>query len=290
MNWHPDNLEWRTTLNEVRAKNRARTLKSLQASSGEYLQLGGHPHLWVKSDGSLWRMISSGDLRVVPGSMNGNQVRVSINSNRGPRSGQKIVSLKELVADVWLQNRPSLFHRAKLKDGNPWNTHPHNLEWYLPTNGRPIKHTFAPASKVPKDPTPDGRRREIRTIVDESWTTLLQMGARPMKGYPALWAMPSGRIMVLDAETGHQTYPIPDITGTVKACGLTIRARDFIADAFASTRYAPHLPYPRNVTQTAKCQDGNAENLHPSNLEWTQCTGKPHQIYSFESNPYDNDP
>lgn len=288
-NWHPDNLEWRVFVREVKERHRARSNRKLFASPGNYLQVAGLPHLWVKADGTLWRMTSSGDLKQVSGSLNANIVRVAVNSNRASKSNTKIVALKELVADVWLGNRPTIFHRVRPIDGDPWNTHPNNLEWYLPTNGRPSKHVFKALGSAPKDPTPEGKRREIKTLVDRQWIALEQMGGKPLKGYPALWAMPSGQILILDNATATTHYRQPDPTGTVRACGLTIKARDFIADAFATTRYAPNLRHPRNATQTARCIDGDTTNLHPSNLAWTPCTGKPHDVYQFEANSYDTD-
>ncbi len=277
LNSHPSNLYWEPTKQEIRDQlSKARDAVARQLtetdSLGEFRQLVAAPNVFLKSDGTMWKLSKNGDLKQCFGHLAGPLgVRVSLcpHFERGHL-------LKEIMADVYLPPRPTKLHRAYCADGNPRNTHPDNLRWRFDPNARPYMHTW---EYIKASRHYECQRDEIKQAALEQFDILKDQGAKRLRNNPNLWAHPGGTVYRVDLDTGQlipleikdNRFHIPggflDEQNKLIRTTHGINALDFLCDAFASDPRFPNLADLRRGTyQTTYPVDGDWSNRHPSNI------------------------
>jgi hypothetical protein len=299
LNTCPNNLYWMPTglgnkLDRMRAKAALESLPTWTASEGEFRQLSDYPNFYVRDDGTLWKLQRNGDLKPRrPHFRADGHLLV----NLAPYLKSPVL-LKELIADIYLPQRPTPKHRAYMVDGKPTNTHPKNLQWRYSYQSPPHPHrmTATDPSRASAYRSEEAHARFFRTM-----DGLEDMGAARLKSDFRLWVTPDGRIYWIDHETGTRSFlrsaggriHIPG--GFLDASGRSVFSRstrgitagNIVFDAFpelsAEAAKHPDEPAPiRTPHQATYPKDGNVDNTRPDNL---LLMATPHATKVFEFMP-----
>lgn len=288
-NTTPTNLFWLVSAKAIerykKAKahqNQAEITRILEDNWGTYRNIDQAPGYYIKEDGTLWRLVL-GVLKRCPGHIakSTGKIRVGLGQNH-----KNDYLLAELVADLFLPPRPDPRYRALPIDGNPGNTHPANLRWVFLPHSRtlPLRFTSTHQEQRYADPSA-GRFRKAK----EYRESLVDQGARYLRGDGDVWMTPAGRLYILDSQRGTLTQLHPDSTGRVffncglsrSSCASLREARELDSDkpksvsamrAFRRRQIKLYLPDGVNIFNLMA--DAFPDRLHRRRIPCQECYPK----------------
>lgn len=289
-NTAPTNLFWlvsaRAHERYKKAKahqNQAEIARILEDHWGTYRNIDQAPGYYIKEDGTLWRL-ALGILKRCPGHIAKSTGRIQVHLGQNHKSAYP---LAEIVADIFLPPRPSPYYRAQPIDGNPGNTHPANLRWTFIARPKTIPPRFTSTHQEQRYADPSaGHFRKAK----EYRESLIDQGARYLRGDGDVWMTPAGRLYILDSQRGTLNQLHPDSTGRVffdrglsrSSCVSTrepsskrrlrqiklylpdgVNIFNLIADAFPDRLHRRRIP-----CQECYPKDGDWTNTSPENIDF----------------------